>query len=261
MKKIESFSNKAVKWVKKLINDSKERKQQNLVVIETKRIFLTIIDLVENKDIEAIFVNDSFFEANKKLLSKFYDRINLCKDAILDKISNLKGSDGIICVLRYKTPKINYDPKAKYLALYDLQNPNNLGAIIRSCLAFNFKGIYLIGKCVDIFHPKTIRSSMGYVFNMPIEKFNSFDYFLAYAKKNNMNLIATANDARAIDVHKFKNTKNNVLLIGNEGNGLPINVLKHCKQTIRIPLANNVESLNASVAAAIVAFYLENENN
>lgn len=261
MKKIESFTNKSVKWVKKLIIDSKERKQQNLVVIETKRIFLTILDLIDNKNIEAIFVNNSFFEANKKLLSKFYDRINLCKDAIFEKISDLKGPDGIICVFRFKSPRINYDSEAKYLALYDLQNPNNLGAIIRSCLAFDFKGIYLVGKCVDIFHPKTIRSSMGYVFNMPIEKFNSFDYFLAHAKKNKMNLIATANDAKAIDIHKFKNANNNVLLIGNEGNGLPDNVLRHCKQTIRIPLCNNVESLNASVATAIIAFYLNHENN
>ena len=61
--------------------------------------------------------------------------------------------------------------------------------------------------------------------------------------------------------HKFKNTNNSVLLIGNEGNGIPNNVLKHCKQTIRIPLENNVESLNASVAAAIVAFYLNHENH
>lgn len=261
MKHIDSFSNKSIKWVKKLFNDPKERKQQNLIVIETKKIFLTVIELIQNKDVEAIFVSNSFFETNKKLLSKFYDRVNICKEAIFNKMSNLETPDGIICVLRFKPQTIKVVPNANYVALYDLQNPNNLGAVIRSCLAFNIKGIYLLGKCIDIFHPRVIRSSMGYVFNMPIEKFNSFDYFLAYAKKNKLHLLATANNKKAIDLEQYKTLKNNVFIIGNEGNGLPDNVIKHCDQTIRIPLSNNVESLNASVATAIVAYYLNHENN
>lgn len=243
------------------MSDSKERKVENLVVIETKKIFLTLLNVIKNEDVEALFVTENFFENNKKLLSKFYDRINICKDKVFDSISNLKTPDGIICVLRFKPKKITFNPNKNYIALYEIQNPKNLGAIIRSCLAFNIAGLYLIGKCCDIFHPEVIRSSMGYVFNIPVEKFNNFEYFLAQIKKNKINLLATANDKDAIDLCSHKSYKNNCFIIGNEGNGLPSNIIKQCTKTIRIPLGNNVESLNAAVATAIVAFYLNNGNN
>jgi len=260
MKKIDSFTNKSVKWVKKLLSDSKDRKQQNLAVIETKKIFVTVLECIENKDVEAIFVTDKFFNENKKILTKFYDRLNLCRDMVFNSISNLKTPDGIICVFRPKNNKIVYDANKNYIALYDLQNPNNLGAVIRSCLAFGIKDLFLIGNCCDIYHPEVIRSSMGYVFKMNIEKFNSFDYFLAFAKKNDMKLLAADNDSKAIKLCDYKQPKSNCFIIGNEGQGIPSNILKHTNTTIMIPLENNVESLNAAVATSIIAFWLNSLN-
>jgi len=256
MKKIDSFSNKSIKWVKKLLTDSKDRKQQNLAVIETKKIFVTILECIENKDVEALFVTDKFFEENKKLLSKFYDRINLCRDVVFNSISNLKTPDGIICVFRPKTNKVVYDKNQNYIALYELQNPNNLGAVIRSCLAFGINNLFLIGSCCDIYHPEVIRSSMGYVFKMNIEKFNSFDYFLANAKKNGIKLLAADNDSKAVKLADYKQANNNCFIIGNEGQGIPANILKHVDSTIMIPLENNVESLNAAIATSIITFWL-----
>ncbi|MBQ0045496.1 MAG: RNA methyltransferase [Mycoplasma sp.] len=261
MKKIDSFTNKSIKWVKKLLNDSKQRKQENLAVVETKKIFLTILESIDSKNIEAIFVTNDFLMENKRLLHKFDDKLNLCSNAILNAASGLKTPDGIICVFRPNKNKIIYDKNSNYIAVYNLQNPHNLGAVIRSCLGFNIKGIYLIGNCCDLYHPETIRSSMGYVFKMPIEKFNSFDYFLQYVKSNNINLLAMANNDRAVDIFNYKQKKNNCFMIGNEGWGLPDNILNKCSTIIKIPLNKEVESLNASVAASIVAFYLNHENN
>lgn len=261
MKKIESFTNKSIKWVKKLLNDSKQRKQENLAVIETKKIFLTVLESIDSKNIEAIFVTNEFLMENKRLLHKFDDKINLCPNSIFNSTSGLKTPDGIICVLRPNKNKIIFDKNSNYIALYNLQNPHNLGAVIRSCLGFNIKGIYLIGNCCDLYHPEAIRSSMGYVFKMPTERFNSFDYFLQYIRTNKVHLLAMANNNRAIDIFNYKEKKNNCFLIGNEGQGLPEQVLNNCSTIIKIPLNKEVESLNASVAASIVAFYLDHGNN
>lgn len=261
MKKIESFTNKSIKWVKKLLNDPKQRKQENLAVVETKKIFLTVLESVDSKNIEVIFVTNDFLMENKRLLHKFDDKINLCKNDVFNSTSGLKTPDGIICVFRPNKNKIIFDKNANYIALYNLQNPHNLGAVIRSCLGFNIKGVFLIGNCCDLLHPETIRASMGYVFKMPFEKFNSFDYFLQYIKTNKINLLAMANNDRAIDIYSYKQKKNNCFMIGNEGQGLPEQVLNKCSTIIKIPLNKDVESLNASVAASIVAFYLDHENN
>lgn len=261
MKKIESFTNKSIKWVKKLLNDSKQRRQENLAVIETKKIFLTVLESIDSKNVEAIFVTNDFLMQNKRLLHKFNDKINLCSNSIFNSTSGLKTPDGIICVFRPNKNKIIYDKNSNYIALYDLQNPHNLGAVIRSCLGFNIKGVFLVGKCCDLYHPEAIRSSMGYVFKIQTERFNNFDYFLQYIKTNNINLLAMANNENAIDIFNYKNNKNNCFMIGNEGQGLPDNVLNKCSTIIKIPLNKDVESLNASVAASIVAFYLDHENN
>lgn len=261
MKKIDSFTNKSIKWVKRLLNDSKQRRQENLVVIETKKIFLTILESIDPKNIEAIFVTNEFLLENKRLLHKFDSKINLCKNEIFNSASGLKTPDGIICVFRPNKNKIVFNKNDNYIALYNLQNPHNLGAVIRSCLGFNIKGVFLIGNCCDLYHPEVIRSSMGYVFKINTEKFNSFDYFLQYAKTNNMHLLAMANTSNAIDIYNYKNKHNNCFLIGNEGQGLPSQVLNNCSTIIKIPLNKDVESLNASVAASIVAFYLDHENN
>ena len=117
MKKIESFTNKSIKWVKKLLNDSKQRKQENLAVIETKKIFLTILQLIKNEDIEAIFVTNDFLlnPDNKKLLHKFNEKICVMKNIIFNSISSLKTPDGIICVFRPIKTKIEISKdKKKY---------------------------------------------------------------------------------------------------------------------------------------------------
>lgn len=261
MKKIDSFSNKSLKWVKKLLADSKQRKLENLAVIETKKIFVTFLEHNNFNDVVSIFVTNEFLLENKKLLHKFNDAINIVKNDMLDSISSLKTPDGIVAVVKQTKNEIVYDKAGNYLALYNLQNPHNLGAIIRSSLAFGIKGIYLIGSTCDLYHPETIRSSMGYCFAIPTIRFNSFDYFLANVKKNNMVLLATALSDNSINLFDYHNKTNNCFIIGNEGQGLPENVLTQCDKTIKIPLMNNVESLNASVAASIVAFWLKYENN
>ncbi|MBQ7749093.1 RNA methyltransferase [bacterium] len=144
--------------------------------------------------------------------------------------------------------------------MVDLQSPNNLGAIIRSIFAFNIDGLFLIGNCVDIFHPEVIRASMGYVFQIPVMFFKEFYSFLKFVKNNKINLLALANKKNALALNKYKMKTNNCFLLGNEGNGLKKEIINQCHQTLKIEI-ENVESLNVIAVASIISYYLKHENN
>ena len=261
MEKNRPISNKTIKWVKKLLADARYRYENNLVVAEGKKVFETIINFISKQQIKAIYVTNDFFINNKKLLTNFKNLVWFCQSKLFKIISHLKTPEGVMCIFHPNKKSIIYSNNTNYVAAYNIQNPNNLGSLIRSCLAFNIENLFLIGHCCDLFHPDVIRSSMGYVFNINIEKFNNFNYFFSLIKTNKIKLIATANTNNATNIYDYKDKKNNCFLIGNEANGIPENIIKKCHAIIKIPLNKKVESLNVSIAASIVAFYLNYENN
>lgn len=259
MQQISSSSNKTIKWVKKLSCDQKQRKIEKFVVGETKKVFCTLCEIKKQKFIK-IFVTKKFFENNQVLLKKFTNILIILNDYLFKKISNLKSPDGIIFVAPLEITKLNFKKDGNYFAVVDLQNPNNLGAIIRSIFAFGIDGLFLIGNCVDIFHPEVIRASMGYVFQIPLMFFKEFYSFLKFGKNNKINLLALANKKNALALNKYKIKTNNCFLLGNEGNGLKKEMINQCHQTLKIEI-ENVESLNVIAVASIISYYLKHENN
>lgn len=259
MQQILSNSNKTIKWVKKLLHDPKQRKKEKFVVGETKKVFCTLCEDNKKKFIK-IFVTKKFFDSNYLLLKKFNNILIILSDHLFKKISILKSPDGIVFVVAFEVTKLDFNKNANYFGVVDLQNPNNLGAIIRSIFAFSIGGLFLIGNCVDVFHPEVIRASMGYVFQMPIMLFKDFCSFLKFAKNNKINLLALANKNNATPLSKYKIKTNNCFLLGNEGNGLKNNIIQHCHQTLKIEI-KNVESLNVIAVASIISYYLKHENN
>ena len=249
MQQISSSSNKTIKWVKKLSFDQKQRKMEKFVVGETKKVFCTLCEIKKQKFIK-IFVTKKFFENNQVLLKKFANILIILNDHLFRKIINLKSPDGIVFVVPLEVTKLNFKKEGNYFGIVDLQNPNNLGAIIRSIFAFNIDGLFLIGSCVDIFHPEVIRASMGYVFQIPIK----------FVKNNKINLLALANKKDALALNKYTIKTNNCFLLGNEGNGLKKEIINQCHQTLKIEI-ENVESLNVIAVASIISYYLKHENN
>lgn len=258
MQQISSSSNKTLKWVKKLSCDQKQRKIEKFVVGETKKVFCTLCEVAKQKFVK-IFVTKKFFENNFSLLKKFTNILIVLNDHLFKKISNLKAPDGIIFVVPLEITKINFNKKGNYFGVINLQNPNNLGAIIRSIFAFSIDGLFLIGNCVDIFHPDVIRASMGYVFQIPLMFFKDFSSFLKFIKTNKINLLALANKSNALPLWKYKTKINNCFLLGNEGNGLKKDIIKQCHQSLKIEI-ENVESLNVIAVASIISYCLH-ENN
>lgn len=150
-----------------------------------------------------------------------------------------------------KIPQANKTNSQNVLVLDKIQNPDNLGAIIRSAVATNFVTIYAI-ESVDLYNEKTLRSSMGNVFKV---NFIKTDYqHINSLLKGYQVCIA---DMQGENIFKLNSLQKNVaLVIGNEGNGVSEQMRKLCNKKISIPMQNNVESLNASVSAGIIMYQI-----
>lgn len=139
-------------------------------------------------------------------------------------------------------------PGGRYLALEGVQDPGNVGTILRTADAFGAEGLILLPGCADVFNPKTVRSSMGAVFRLPVWSC-TLDQLRALAARAGVPLLGTALREDTIDV-RAADLRRSIVLLGSEGHGLSAAALGACERTIRIPMEDRCESLNVAAAAA-----------
>ena len=144
--------------------------------------------------------------------------------------------------------------KGAYLLLENLQDPGNLGTIIRTAHAFNFKGILMTKGCVDLYSPKVVRSTMSSLFYMPIVVEEEIEVYINHLKEKNKTIYTTALTEKAQKIQDINFKEDMVLIIGNEGNGVSDYCLQHTDYTMIIPMPGGAESLNASVATAVCMY-------
>jgi len=166
---------------------------------------------------------------------------------IIQKISDTLSPQGIIAVC--KIPKYEVTKKNKLVYLDRVQDPGNVGTIIRTADAFGFDGIILSKGCADVYSPKVVRSTMGSLFHIPIYQ----DYGIEDIK-NIGNKIYSA----VLDTNNFVSNMNIVspfiLVIGNEGSGISTEIRNITDEFVKINMEGNAESLNASIAAGILMY-------
>ena len=138
----------------------------------------------------------------------------------------------------------------RYLALEGVQDPGNVGTILRTADAFDADGLFLLAGCADLYSPKTLRASMGAAFRRPVWS-STLEELRTLLNRAGLPLIGTALRADTVDARQADLSRA-ALLIGSEGRGLSQDALAACDQTVRIPMSERCESLNAAVAAAIV---------
>ena len=136
------------------------------------------------------------------------------------------------------------------MVLDTLQDPGNVGTILRTADAFHADGMFLVNGCADLYNPKTLRATMGAVFRCPVWTVGA-EELSALLKKSGIPLYGAALredtlDARAVDYNRC------AIAIGSEGRGLTEGVLALCDRTIRIPMSGHCESLNAAAAATVL---------
>ena len=149
--------------------------------------------------------------------------------------------------------------RGRVLLAEELQDPGNVGAMIRTAAAFGFDGILLAGACADPWGPKAVRASMGAAFRLKIWERESTAAALEELRDGDLPLYAAALSDRAEQAGSFRFPERFALAVGNEGHGLSQQVLRAAKKTVRIPMAPGAESLNAAAAAAVLMWEVYRE--
>lgn len=233
-----------------LIKDLKKQKKENsnLLFLDNPKIIKDalkaghkpLIALTSNKD----FDFESFDE------SKIY----LTEQSVIEAFSDVKTPQGVCIILEY-TQHIVEEPKANFLVLDGLQDPGNVGTLIRTAKASGFNYIYLIDSVKET-NSKMIRSSVGACFNTNLFSV-SREEFINLSKKWNLNLLKT--DMNGENIFKFKPAGIVGVVIGNEGNGVSDEISKICQKTVSIPMKEGIESLNAGVSGAIIMYQINKD--
>ena len=138
----------------------------------------------------------------------------------------------------------------RYLALEGVQDPGNVGTILRTADAFGADGLFLLPGCADLYNPKTVRASMGAIFRLPVWSCG-LEEMSRLAAGAGLPVLGTALREDTVDV-KDVDLRRAVVLVGSEGKGLSAESLGYCGRTVRIPMRERCESLNAAAAAAVV---------
>jgi TrmH family RNA methyltransferase len=222
-----------------------------------------------------ILVNEEKADRIDALLSEFEDdlrhencRVIYLSDSAFSKISTEKAPQGIISIIKYLDFFRNLDiiykedffvfESERALSLYSLRDPGNLGAVIRSASAFGVKHIILSADSADVYNPKTVRAAMGTLFGVKITIVRDFKSFIDAAKSCGRSVYAAELTSGAKSVKEIKLTPSDIFIIGNEGHGIPDDISAACSASVYIPISAGVESLNASVAAAV---FMWEQNN
>jgi TrmH family RNA methyltransferase len=176
----------------------------------------------------------------------------LVSDNIIDQISLQVSSSGMIAIFAIPEQSKDFDTNSVILA--QVSDPGNLGTIVRTCAAFGILNIICIN-CCDVWSPKVVQSAVGNLSKVNIINL-SWQEMINYKLKNNLKICGLVVDSQ----NSIKNIKNNsyILVIGNEANGIPQEWQKDCDILATIKMQNNVESLNASIAAAIAIYEIKN---
>lgn len=254
MIKISSKDNSLIKHITKLNKNSKYRKKSGEFTAEGIRI---CVDAVKSDvKISALIINENVIDKYLEeitLLKENAEKTYCLSDALFKDITDTKTPQGIICVLKTLDKPILFDKikdSVKLLALENIQDPSNLGTVLRTAEALGIDGVVLSGDCCDIYSPKVVRGSMGAVFRIPFIIVDSLVDFIDSNKY--LTSYASIVDENALKVTEVNFDKSSILIIGNEGNGIKESTVKKCDKSITIPMNGRAESLNASAAAAIL---------
>ena len=239
--KIESLTNQKVKqWVKLQTKKGRDASQQ--FIVEEEHL---IIEALKYNIVDTIL----YIEENPFGFEK----------AIQVSVSVMKKLSSNVSLVRYmaichkqELPIKNFQ---RLLLLDEIQDPGNLGTIIRSAKSFGFDGIYLSNKSVDLYNDKCIRSSQGAFINFPIIRTELLP-IMQQLKKAKVQIVGTSLQ-QAVSLETLVCQPQMAFVIGNEGQGVSAEVLKQCDVIVKIPM-KNFESLNAGIAASILMYEYRN---
>ncbi len=212
----------------------------------TNKFLIEGVHLVEEAIKEDLVIELYLLEDSN--LSYKYPITYISKN-VMEKLSMLESISPVIALCHKKENSVI---GSRILVLDNIQDPGNLGTMIRSACAFNFDTVLLSSDSVDVYNPKVIRSTKGMLFHINIIVSNLEETLLSL-KENNYDILTT-NVNNGIDIKTYQPSAKLVLIIGNEGHGVRDSIAKLANYNIYIKMSNKCESLNAAVAASILMY-------
>ena len=241
---ITSKANSVVKNAKKL-HQKKYRKSAYL--IEGWHLFEEAVQA--GVTIEKVFALESYLDQ----LAAFPQTIWVSEEILLD-LADTQTPQGIVAVIQKEEVGLPDLHQGKFLFLEDVQDPGNVGTMIRTADAAGFTGVIVSDKSADIYSLKTLRSMQGSHFHLPIYRMPLVS-FVEEAKKSNLPILATTLSRESKDYRELSSLENFVLVMGNEGQGISSVMAESADQLVHIGMKGRAESLNVAVAAGILMFY------
>lgn len=246
---ITSKDNPIIKLTASLQGSSNARKEHNLFVLEGLRICDDAVTC--GVVFESLIVSETAFNKYADTIESLSNSAKECykiPDKLFGKISDTKSPQGIIALAKMPPKNTKIENNGRYIALENINDPSNLGAISRTAEALGVSGIILSKGSVDPYSPKSLRASMGTLLRMPLIIFDDFPQDI---KNSGLKSYACVVEKDADSITDVTFTNGSVVMIGNEANGLTEEAKKLADSKITIKMSGKAESLNASVAAAI----------
>lgn len=249
---ITSTSNSRIKNLVLLGKKAKARKEQGVFLAEGRKM----IEEAPKEWIRELYVSESYLAEKENDGSLRGMEYEVLSDHVMKAAADTQTPQGILAVV--SMPRWNFDDIAEkdggsYLFLEDIQDPGNLGTMIRSGEAAGITAVIASRGTVDLYNPKTIRSTMGSIYRVPFFAADNFKQTICTMKEQGIKLYAAhLKGNRLYDEPDYRHKCG--FLIGNEGNGLTEEIAGLADEYIRIPMEGSVESLNAAIAAAVLMY-------
>lgn len=249
---ITGSSNQQMKNIAMLMKKAKARKEQGLFVVEGRKMAAE----VPREWLAATYVSENFLrepEAEQLLCDREYEVV---ADSVFKGISDTKTPQGILCLVRmpeYALTDLLQGERTHLLILESIQDPGNLGTMMRTGEGAGITGIVMNQTTVDLFNPKTIRATMGSIYRVPFFVSENLSETITCLKQQGVSVYA-AHLKGKMQYDEPSYLGGSAFLIGNEGNGLTDQTAAFADHYIRIPMEGKVESLNAAISASLLMY-------
>lgn len=256
MLEISSSKNPIIKEIKNL-SRKKNRWKEKLFIIEGIKVVEEAIN--SSIAIKHIFFSEILLQADGG--ADFFEKINTRKEtvklsrSVFKQLTDLDSPQGVLAIVEFEERDIKeiYEKRFPFIIFLDgLNDPGNLGTIIRTAEAFGVDAVVLGEKSVDPYNSKVVRATMGSILRLPLYNIKDNDQFFDEMKERDINIITTSLRGETLNRDDFSGGF--VIVIGNEANGVSQKIIERSTKEIKIPMPGGAESLNAGVAASIIMY-------
>lgn len=251
---ITSTSSAQVKHVLLLQNKAKARREYEAFVVEGAKM----VAEAPRDRIEKVYVSETYAKGHSSFLQDLdlqSHQIEVVSDPVLERMSDTQTPQGVMAVIKMQHYNIEemISEHALLIGIENLQDPGNLGTIIRMGDAAGVTGVFMSATTVDIYNPKAIRSTMGSIYRVPFVYAADFLGTVQQLKDSGV-CVCAAHLKGTKNYTKQDYKKATAFLIGNEANGLTEQTAKSADELVKIPMSAGVDSLNAAIACTVLVF-------